>query len=182
MGRRKIEIARIQNERHRQVTFAKRKLGVMKKATELSILCDVNVAVIVFAANQKMSVYSSCPINTLVQRYLENRDTAEARAAAAPPGLPPPTARTPPSHMRVQIGDLGLLVVVVGLGEGGGLGCGAGPTDLPTPPLPTRFPARNRITSAFRPIERSSGWAAPRWGAQPLPEAARPRRAAARPH
>ena len=80
MGRRKIEIARIQNDRHRQVTFAKRKLGVMKKATELSILCNANVAVIVFSANtNKMSVYSSCPINSLVQRFMETRESAEVR-------------------------------------------------------------------------------------------------------
>jgi len=77
MGHRKIDISRIQNDRHRQVTFAKRKLGVMKKATELSILCNANVAIIVFSANNKMSVYSSCPINTLVQRYLETRESAE---------------------------------------------------------------------------------------------------------
>jgi len=79
MGHRKIDISRIQNDRHRQVTFAKRKLGVMKKATELSILCNANVAIIVFSANNKMSVYSSCPINTLVQRYLETRESAEVR-------------------------------------------------------------------------------------------------------
>jgi hypothetical protein len=77
MGRRKIEIARIENDRHRQVTFAKRKLGVMKKATELSILCNANVAVIVFSPTNKMSVYSNCPINTLVQGFLENRESAE---------------------------------------------------------------------------------------------------------
>jgi hypothetical protein len=81
MGHRKIEISRIQNDRHRQVTFAKRKLGVMKKATELAILCQANVAVIVFSANNKMSVFSNGPMNTLVQRFLETRESAEVRAA-----------------------------------------------------------------------------------------------------
>jgi MADS-box transcription enhancer factor 2 len=84
MGRRKIEITRIENDRHRQVTFAKRKLGVMKKATELSILCNANVAVIVFSANNKMSVYSNCPINSLVQRFMETRDTAEVCSSGWP--------------------------------------------------------------------------------------------------
>ncbi|KAL5110562.1 Myocyte-specific enhancer factor 2C [Taenia crassiceps] len=40
MGRKKIEIKRIDDERNRQVTFTKRKLGLMKKAYELSVLCD----------------------------------------------------------------------------------------------------------------------------------------------
>ena len=48
MGRRKIEIARIDNERHRQVTFAKRKSGLIKKATELAILADAEVGLIIF--------------------------------------------------------------------------------------------------------------------------------------
>jgi hypothetical protein len=40
MGRKKIEIQRIADERNRQVTFAKRKFGLLKKAYELSVLCD----------------------------------------------------------------------------------------------------------------------------------------------
>ena len=48
MGRRKIDIVRIENERHRQVTFTKRKSGLLKKATELAILCDAQVAVMIF--------------------------------------------------------------------------------------------------------------------------------------
>ena len=63
MGRRKIDIVRIENERHRQVTFAKRKSGLIKKATELAILCDVQVGVIIFGANDKMSIYSSSHMN-----------------------------------------------------------------------------------------------------------------------
>ena len=59
MGRRKIDIVRIDNERHRQVTYTKRKSGLIKKATELAILCDAQVGIIVFGSNQKMSVYSS---------------------------------------------------------------------------------------------------------------------------
>ena len=81
MGRRKIEIAPIQNERYRQVTFAKRKLGVIRKATELSVLCDTDVAVIIFGQNKKMSVYSSSPMNELVNRYLDNQETADVRSA-----------------------------------------------------------------------------------------------------
>ena len=84
MGRRKIEISPIQNERHRQVTFAKRKLGVIRKATELAVLCGTDVAVIITGQNKKMSVYSSGPVNELVNRYLESKDSAEVRCLAQP--------------------------------------------------------------------------------------------------
>lgn len=81
MGRRKFDIGLIQNERCRQVTFSKRKLGVIRKATELSVLCNSDVAVIIFGGKNKLSIYSSRPINTLVSRYFENQHKAEASPA-----------------------------------------------------------------------------------------------------
>ena len=77
MGRRKIEIVRIDNERHRQVTFTKRKGGLIKKATELSILCDAEVAVIIFTDNQKMSIYASGKADETVRKFLEHKDVPE---------------------------------------------------------------------------------------------------------
>ena len=79
MGRRKIDIVRIENERHRQVTYTKRKAGLLKKATELAILCDAQVAVIIFSQSQKLSVYSSAPMDMLLNRYKEHNDTPEVR-------------------------------------------------------------------------------------------------------
>ena len=69
MGRRKIEIARITNERHRTVTFAKRKAGLIKKATELAILCDATVGLIVFSSNHKMTVYSSSSLEDVLEGW-----------------------------------------------------------------------------------------------------------------
>ncbi|KAK6924680.1 Transcription factor, MADS-box, partial [Dillenia turbinata] len=40
MGRGKVELKRIENPTRRQVSFSKRKNGLLKKAFELSILCD----------------------------------------------------------------------------------------------------------------------------------------------
>lgn len=77
MGRRKIDIVRIDNERHRQVTYTKRKAGLIKKATELAILCDAQVGVIIFGANQKMSVFSNAPMAQVLQRYKEYKDVPE---------------------------------------------------------------------------------------------------------
>ena len=54
MGRKKIKITKILDERSRAATFAKRKNGLLKKAIELSILCDCEIALVVF--NQVLSV------------------------------------------------------------------------------------------------------------------------------
>jgi len=54
MGRGKIEIKKIENRVHRQVTFCKRRGGLMKKARELSVLCDADVALIVFSSRGKL--------------------------------------------------------------------------------------------------------------------------------
>ncbi|KAI0314033.1 hypothetical protein OF83DRAFT_1207515 [Amylostereum chailletii] len=86
MGRRKIEIQPITNERNRAVTFLKasacRKSGLFKKAYELGVLCSVDVAVIIFERRQghpdKLFQYCSTDINNIVQRQLRfegERDT-----------------------------------------------------------------------------------------------------------
>lgn len=54
MGRRKISIAPISDDRNRSVTFLKRKNGLFKKAYELGILCSADVAVIVFSNQGKL--------------------------------------------------------------------------------------------------------------------------------
>lgn len=59
MGRAKIEIKKIKDASRRQVAFSKRRNGVMKKAYELSVLCDAQVAVIVFSQNGKLYEFSS---------------------------------------------------------------------------------------------------------------------------
>ncbi|GMH21598.1 hypothetical protein Nepgr_023440 [Nepenthes gracilis] len=40
MGRGKIEIKRIENSSNRQVTYSKRRNGIIKKAKDISVLCD----------------------------------------------------------------------------------------------------------------------------------------------
>nr|GEV30512.1 K-box region and MADS-box transcription factor family protein [Tanacetum cinerariifolium] len=66
MGRRKLEMKRIEDKNSRQVTFSKRRTGLMKKARHLSVLCDVDIAVLVFSANGKL--YKSCS-GTSSNRY-----------------------------------------------------------------------------------------------------------------
>ncbi|KAK3330079.1 hypothetical protein B0H66DRAFT_44713 [Apodospora peruviana] len=69
MGRRKIEIKAIKDDRNRSVTFLKRKGGLFKKAHELSVLCSVDVAVFIFGSNKKLYEYSSCDMRELITRY-----------------------------------------------------------------------------------------------------------------
>lgn len=59
MGRGKIEIKKIENVNSRQVTFSKRRTGLLKKAKELSILCDSDVGVIIFSSTGKLYEFSS---------------------------------------------------------------------------------------------------------------------------
>lgn len=59
MGRGKIEIKRIENTTNRQVTFCKRRNGLQKKAYELSVLCDAEVALIIFSTRGRLYEYAS---------------------------------------------------------------------------------------------------------------------------
>jgi hypothetical protein len=83
MGRGRVELKRIENKINRQVTFAKRRNGLLKKAYELSVLCDAEVALIIFSNRGKLYEFSS------TQRYIHERAhtrtcTTRPRAVALP--------------------------------------------------------------------------------------------------
>ncbi|KAM3289699.1 agamous-like MADS-box protein AGL70 [Capsicum chacoense] len=72
MGRRKLEIKKIQDKNCRQVTFCKRRKGLMKKANELSILCDVDVGVVIIPNNGTGRLHEFSNTNSvtgILQRY-----------------------------------------------------------------------------------------------------------------
>ncbi|XP_066378240.1 uncharacterized protein [Miscanthus floridulus] len=71
MGRGKIEIKRIENTTNRQVTYSKRRTGIMKKARELTVLCDAHVAIIMFSSTGKYHEFCSpgTDIKTIFDRY-----------------------------------------------------------------------------------------------------------------
>jgi hypothetical protein len=46
MGRRKITIRQITDPKLRHITFNKRKNGLIKKAAELSMLCNINMLLV----------------------------------------------------------------------------------------------------------------------------------------
>merc|ERR1711998_45096 len=68
MGRRKIDIAYLTDDRVRKVTFCKRKGGLFKKADDLSKLCGVEVAVVIIA-EKKTCEYASTDMNRILERY-----------------------------------------------------------------------------------------------------------------
>ncbi|XP_022152603.1 agamous-like MADS-box protein AGL15 isoform X2 [Momordica charantia] len=78
MGRGKIEIKRIENANSRQVTFSKRRAGLLKKAQELAILCDAEVAVIIFSNTGKLFEFSSSGMKHTLSRYNRCVDSSEA--------------------------------------------------------------------------------------------------------
>ncbi|XP_074264132.1 agamous-like MADS-box protein AGL11 isoform X2 [Silene latifolia] len=74
MGRGKIEIKRIENTTNRQVTFCKRRNGLLKKAYELSVLCDAELALIVFSSRGRVYEYSNHNIRSTIERYKKATD------------------------------------------------------------------------------------------------------------
>ncbi|KAK2357636.1 transcription factor CAULIFLOWER A [Trifolium repens] len=70
MGRGRVQLKRIENKINRQVTFSKRRSGLLKKAHEISVLCDAEVALIVFSTKGKLYDYSSDPcMERILERY-----------------------------------------------------------------------------------------------------------------
>ncbi|MCL7050328.1 hypothetical protein MKW94_029839 [Papaver nudicaule] len=69
MGRGKVELKRIENTTSRQVTFSKRRNGLLKKASELSILCEAEVALIVFSPSGKAFQFASHDMDRTIARY-----------------------------------------------------------------------------------------------------------------
>uniref|UniRef100_A0A453NEF1 MADS-box transcription factor 16 n=1 Tax=Aegilops tauschii subsp. strangulata TaxID=200361 RepID=A0A453NEF1_AEGTS len=49
----KFEIKRIEDATSRQVSYSKRRSGIMKKARELAVLCDAQVAVVMLSSTGK---------------------------------------------------------------------------------------------------------------------------------
>ncbi|KAG4110432.1 hypothetical protein ERO13_D13G048200v2 [Gossypium hirsutum] len=69
MGRGKIEIKKIEKSSSRQVTFSKRRNGLLKKAKELAILCDAEVGLIIFSSTSKLHHFASSSMNSVIERY-----------------------------------------------------------------------------------------------------------------
>ncbi|EOY23035.1 AGAMOUS LIKE6-like protein, putative isoform 4 [Theobroma cacao] len=76
MGRGKVVLERIENKINRQVTFSKRRNGMLKKAYELSVLCDAEVALIIFSSRGKLSEFGSSTVSQTLEKYWQHRYTS----------------------------------------------------------------------------------------------------------
>ncbi|KAL3845681.1 hypothetical protein ACJIZ3_003084 [Penstemon smallii] len=72
MARGKIQMKRIENPVHRQVTFCKRRTGLLKKAKELSVLCDAEIGIFIFSAHGKLyELATKGTMPGLIERYMK---------------------------------------------------------------------------------------------------------------
>ncbi|KAL7114592.1 hypothetical protein ACP275_04G130400 [Erythranthe tilingii] len=69
MGRRKIEIKKIEKKSSLQVTFSKRRMGLFRKASEISVLCGAEIAILVQSPANKIYSYGHPSVETLFHRY-----------------------------------------------------------------------------------------------------------------
>ncbi|KAK2390857.1 agamous MADS-box protein AGL62 [Trifolium repens] len=69
-GRRKIEMKRMTNDSNMHVTFSKRRSELLKKASELSTLCGVNVSLVVLSPGGEIFSFGHPNVDTIVDRYL----------------------------------------------------------------------------------------------------------------
>ncbi|KAJ7953937.1 MADS-box transcription factor [Quillaja saponaria] len=70
MGRGRVQLKRIENKINRQVTFSKRRGGLLKKSHEISVLCDAEVALIVFSHKGKLFEYATdSSMEKILERY-----------------------------------------------------------------------------------------------------------------
>ncbi|XP_047340168.1 agamous-like MADS-box protein AGL62 [Impatiens glandulifera] len=69
-GRKKIPIKFIKDRAKRSVAFSKRKSGVMKKVSELSTMCGIDMALILFNESGKVYSYGNPTLNVILDLFL----------------------------------------------------------------------------------------------------------------
>lgn len=69
-GRQKIQMKKMSNESNLQVTFSKRRNGLFKKASELCIICGLDVALFVYSPSEKVFSFDHPNVDEVVDRYL----------------------------------------------------------------------------------------------------------------
>ncbi|KAL1566396.1 agamous-like MADS-box protein AGL8 [Salvia divinorum] len=97
MVRGKVELKRIENKVNQQVTFSKRRTGLLKKAHEISVLCDADVGLMIFSTKGKLSEYAT---DSCMERILDRH-----RRSSSVEGQKAPDLQSPGSW-NVELGKL----------------------------------------------------------------------------
>ena len=77
-----------------KVTFTKRKFGLMKKAYELSVLCDCEIALIIFNSTNRLFQYASTDMDKVLLKYTEYSEPHESRTNTDILEVKPPSRTT----------------------------------------------------------------------------------------
>ncbi|XP_022944450.1 agamous-like MADS-box protein AGL61 [Cucurbita moschata] len=82
LGRRKIEIKKLEKKSSQQVTFSKRRAGLFNKAAELSVLCGAEIAILVSSASNKLYTFGHPNVESLLDRFLTGNSSPPKPAEA----------------------------------------------------------------------------------------------------
>ncbi|KAH6803856.1 hypothetical protein C2S51_032103 [Perilla frutescens var. frutescens] len=75
MGRSKVPIKKIENTTNLQVTFSKRRYGLIKKAYEIAVLCDIDLTLIMLSPSGRLSHFSGRKrVEDVIYRYINLSD------------------------------------------------------------------------------------------------------------
>ena len=72
LGKKKIKISKIENKTSSQITYYKRKKGLIKKAMELSLLCDVEIFLIIVDQKDRLSITWYKSIHEYINKNIIN--------------------------------------------------------------------------------------------------------------
>lgn len=103
MGRRKIEIALVNDPNTRQVTFSKRRSGLFKKANELSILCGSEIAIVVFSPGNKPYSFGHPSIDGVAAKFLQQEPNPNDGGSTSNPNI---AKGTDMNNCNLQLADV----------------------------------------------------------------------------
>ena len=72
LGKKKIKISKIENKTSSLITYYKRKKGLIKKAMELSLLCDVEIFLVIVDQKDRLSITCSKSIHDFINKNIIN--------------------------------------------------------------------------------------------------------------
>jgi len=137
-----VKIERISADRTRQNTFHKRKLGLIKKAIELTVLCDCDIAIImrsgptIMCPQGKMSAYCNKDLDSMIAEYMNE---------------PPQEHYTNAEYARLSKSDASFAPVSQHYGAPGMAMFGGAEFMPPMPPMPAMPPVQVKQESKQGP-------------------------------